>query len=74
MNGIFVARFDPKIIEHMNKVTAEWTMQAARGECAWTCSDCSVNFPEGMPDKCMHEHQSCTDIIQRDKQEANTHK
>jgi hypothetical protein len=57
-------------INAMNESTREWTRQAARGECAWICADCSVTFPEGMPDACAHGHQSCTDIITRDKQRA----
>lgn len=46
----------------------EWEMKAARGECSWICSDCSMTFPEGMPDKCEHGHQRCTDIIQSYKE------
>lgn len=60
----------PAFIEQMNKSTQEWTMRAARGECGWICADCSMSFPAGMPDACEHGHQSCTDIIQRDKREA----
>ena len=55
------------VIARMNKVTHEWTMRAARGECGWICSDCCASFPDGMPDACEWGHQSCTDIIQRDK-------
>ena len=56
-----------KVLSHMDKITNEWTMQAARGECGWICSDCCVSFPRGMPDACEHGHQGCTDIITRDK-------
>ena len=58
-------------IEALNKQTNEWTDRAARGECSWICSDCCQSFPLGMPDACEHGHQSCTDIIQRDKAFAN---
>lgn len=51
----------------LDAATREWEMQAARGECSWVCADCCVTFPKGMPDACEHGHQSCTDIIQRDK-------
>jgi hypothetical protein len=37
-------------IEAIDKMTLDWTMKAARGECAWICSDCCGHFPEGMPD------------------------
>lgn len=57
----------PETIEAMDKAMNNWTDKAARGECAWICSDCCCNFPEGMPDECAHGHQKCTDIIQRDK-------
>lgn len=57
-------------LEAMNKYTREWTMRAARGECAWVCASCSCTFPEGMPDKCEWDQQQCTDIIIRDKQRA----
>ena len=57
-------------LEHMNTEMREWTMQAARGECAWICADCSCSFSSGMPDECAHGHQRCTDIIMRDKANA----
>lgn len=59
-----------KHLEAMNASTRAWELKAARGECAWICADCSCSFPEGMPDACEHGHQSCTDLIKRDKQEA----
>ena len=74
MTGIFIADVNgpdfSKTLEAMNKVTNEWTMQAARGECAWICSDCCISFPDGMPDACVHGSQWCTDIIARDKVDA----
>lgn len=39
-------------IESLNEATAAWEMRAARGECAWVCSDCCMTFPAGMPDAC----------------------
>ncbi|MNQ74986.1 hypothetical protein D3C85_897590 [compost metagenome] len=57
-------------IEGMNKSMRSWTTAAARGECGWTCSDCCMSDFKGMPDKCFHGHQGCTEIIQRDKREA----
>ncbi|MDD2879700.1 MAG: hypothetical protein PHQ58_04620 [Rhodoferax sp.] len=59
-------------LDTVNKATQEWTMQAAKGMCAWICSDCCASFPEGMPDACAHGHQGCTDIIQRDKRIAGS--
>lgn len=44
--------------------TRAWELKAARMECSWICSDCSMTFPEGMPDKCEHGHQKCADILQ----------
>lgn len=77
MTGLFVAVTDERkpeqlaaVISHMDKVTQEWTMRAARGECGWICADCCVSFPEGMPDACEHSHESCTAIIERDKAAA----
>lgn len=73
MPGIFIAPADgdlSKTIEAMDKLTNEWEMRAARGECGWVCADCCCSFPEGMPDVCTHGHQSCTDIIRRDKANA----
>jgi hypothetical protein len=50
--------------------TKSWTLAAARGEVPWVCADCGASFSGGMPDQCVYGHQSCTDIIQRDKREA----
>lgn len=58
-------------IAHMDKITADWTMRAARMECSWICAGCSMSFPEGMPDACAHGHQHCTDIILQDKRKAS---
>lgn len=66
----FITNKDSSIIETINEITREWTAQAARGECGWICSDCSVSFHDGMPDECMHGYDRCTKIIQRDKQLA----
>lgn len=63
----FIAENNDETIEIMNKTTREWTMKAARGECGWICSDCSVSFGDGMPDECLHKYEGCTKIIQRDK-------
>lgn len=52
--------------------TGTMTEKAARGECALRCSDCCSFFAEGMPDKCPHNCQRCTDIIQRDKAAAQS--
>lgn len=60
----------PEYINEMDKATRAWTDQAARGECGWVCSDCCYTFNEGMPDKCVHGIQWCTDIIFRDKHRA----
>lgn len=73
MNGFFVAPIEGDLAETINEIdrlTNEWTAKAARGECAWICSDCCCTFSEGMPNECAHGHQSCTDIIQRDKENA----
>ena len=59
-----------KQIALMTKAMVEWTMQAARGECEWICTDCGASFADGMPDECAHGQQACTDIIKRDKAEA----
>jgi len=75
MVGIFIAPADEalgKTIEAMNNATREWTAKAARGECAWICSDCGCSFQEGMLDKCAYSDQRCTDIIMRDKAAALT--
>lgn len=60
----------PEHISDMDRVTREWTDQAARGECGWVCSDCCCTFNDGMPDECAHGLQACTDIIVRDKRNA----
>ena len=76
MVGIFITAATGKAIEDqislMDKRTIEWTMRAARGECAWICSDCCMTFPDGMPDACAHDIQQCTDIISRDKVDARS--
>jgi hypothetical protein len=73
--ALFVTSLSGKELEQhiqaLDKATSEWTLQAARGECSWVCSDCCVTFPDGMPDACVHGHQSCTNIIQRDKRDAS---
>ena len=45
----------------------DYTMKAARGECAWICSSCCGSDQRGMPDECFGGVQWCTDIITRDK-------
>lgn len=74
MEGIFITTATGAALEDqislMDKLTSEWTMRAARGECAWICSDCCMSFPGGMPDACGHDSQRCTDIIARDKADA----
>ena len=52
-----------KHIRFVNATTREWTIRAI-------CSECSMCYPDGMPDKCAYGHQGCTDIIQRDKSKA----
>ena len=77
MIGIFITPADetlPDTIEAMNIATREWTAKAARGECAWICSDCCCSFPGGMPDECLYGDQRCTDIITRDKANAKLEK
>lgn len=72
MSGIHVVvgEVTQETLDRMNKITDDWMMQAARGECSWVCPDCCQSFPQGMPDECNCGHQSCTDIIQRDKARA----
>lgn len=73
MLGVFVAASDSqpeKLFSAMDSIFRDMTEKAARGECAWCCSDCCSFFAEGMPDKCPHNCQQCTDIIQRDKAAA----
>ena len=73
MSGIFVVPVNDlnKTLAEMDRITQEWTLRAARGECSWICSDCCVVFPDGMPNECVHGQQGCTNIIIRDKKEAN---
>lgn len=66
---------DPKealkeVFSGMNQQMRDWTMKAARGECAWICSSCCASDQRGMPDECFGGVQWCTDIITRDKQHA----
>lgn len=75
MLGIFIAASDSqpeKLFSVMDSIFRTMTEKAALGECAWCCSDCCTYFPDGMPDKCPHNCQRCTDIIQRDKVEAQS--
>lgn len=74
MAMFFIANGRPSAekIAEMNKATRDWELRAARGECEWICADCCLTFSEGMPDACEHGHQSCTDLIQRDKRAANS--
>jgi len=55
------------VFDGMNKAMRDFTDKAARGECAWICSDCCCSDQKGMPDACFHGDQRCTDIIKRDK-------
>ena len=73
MPGVIVANTSNlnATISYMDKITNEWMMKAARGECSWVCSDCCCTDPSGMPDECFHGLSWCTAIIQRDKKEAN---
>lgn len=70
--GIVVAKgpVTPEFLSEMDRSMRAWTMQAARGECGWVCSDCGASWSEGMPDACAYDNASCTAIIQRDKAEA----
>lgn len=68
----YARRAPPELEDALNKATQNWTSQAAKGECSWTCSDCCVTVDDGMPDACVHGHQGCTDIIQRDKRIAGS--
>ena len=74
MEGIFITTATGKALENqislMDKLMNEWTMRAARGECAWICSSCCMVFPDGMPDACAHDNQQCTNIIASDKHAA----
>ncbi|MBB6319277.1 hypothetical protein [Paraburkholderia tropica] len=70
--GVIVAFGSPDkvLLDRMTAITVAWTLRAARGECGWVCADCCQSFPAGMPDECCCGHQSCTDIIARDKRDA----
>lgn len=68
---IAVNTADDQITGQLDSAMKQWTLKAARGECSWICADCCQTFLEGMPDKCEHGHQHCTDIIQRDKAGAS---
>ena len=71
MEGIFITTATGKALEDqislMDKLTNDWTMRAARGECSWICAGCCMTFPDGMPDACGHDIQQCSDIITHDK-------
>lgn len=68
---LFIANTNDKsALDAATEMTRDWENRAARGECGWICPDCCCSFPGGMPDKCEYGHQGCTDIIQRDKQNA----
>ncbi len=76
MNGLFVVNSEDQTklqetMVYLDKVVHDWTLRAARMECSWICADCCMTFPGGMPNSCAHDHQGCTDIIKRDKAEAN---
>lgn len=73
MLGVYITNEDSqpeKLFSVMDSIFNDMTRKAARGECAWACSTCCSYFPDGMPDKCAHGSQWCTDIIERDKGEA----
>jgi len=65
-----------EVISGMDQAMRDWTKKAARMECGWICADCCSSDNRGMPVKCMHGQQFCTDINTRDKrlayQEVNT--
>ena len=74
--GVFIAPANGSLadtLSAMDKAMLDYTMVAARGECSWVCADCSVTFPAGMPDACLHGFQACTDIITRDKADSMQH-
>lgn len=58
------------VFASMDESLRAWTRRAARGECGWVCSDCCGTHNAGMPDKCLHGQQFCTDINQRDRRNA----
>jgi len=68
--AIFISADTPENLDGMNTAMKEYTLKAARGECAWVCSSCGASCAIGMPDACIGGDQSCTDIITRDKAEA----
>jgi hypothetical protein len=68
--SIFDEKDAASVLAEMDRAMLDFTMRAARGECAWVCADCCMTFSAGMPDECAHGHQSCTDIIRRDKADA----
>ena len=61
-----------KLFSVMDSIFNDMTEKAARGECAWICSDCCCSFDDGMPDVCVHGDARCTEIIQRDKAAAQS--
>lgn len=73
MPGIMIADTSnlDATLSYMDKITNDWTMKAARGECGWICSDCCGSDHTGMPNECFHGLEWCTKIIQRDKKAAN---
>jgi rubrerythrin len=52
------------ILDTQTEITHQWELNAAKGLCAWICSDCCILFKEGMPKKCPHELSDCTEILQ----------
>jgi len=58
------------LVDKIDQQTKEWMDSAAQGDAMWVCSDCGATVFEGMPDKCVYGHQSCTDILLRDKARA----
>ena len=72
MSMLFVSPIEDnsQLLNELDQITRDWTYKAARGECSWICSDCSCSFSEGMPNECPHGHERCTQIIQRDKNQA----
>ena len=55
----------------LDKETQEWTDKAARGEVPWVCADCGASYQGGMPDQCAYGHESCNEILRRDKERAS---
>lgn len=52
------------IIDNLTEKTHQWELDAAKGLCAWCCSDCCIIFKEGMPTECPHKIKECTEILQ----------